>query len=203
MNARIILSIWTSGKFYLTINIWLPPFHWLTQKKNLSYFLLIVSRSFYQGTWIDWFCGPIEVLIKVVAQAIPTYIMSLFKLPKELCQTIQSLIICFWWGHKQEKTKIHWINASCLCKSKDDGGQDFRDMETFNYALLAKQVWQLIKDGNSLVAHLLWAKYYPNGNLLNASLRSQPSFTWHWLIGARHVIVRGSRWLVRDGHALR
>jgi len=48
-----------------------------------------------------------EVLIKVVAQAIPTYIMSLFKLPKELCHTIQSLIVCFWWGHKQEDHKIH------------------------------------------------------------------------------------------------
>lgn len=40
-----------------------------------------------------------DVLIKVVAQAIPPYIMSIFKLPKKLSQSIQSTIIRFWWGH--------------------------------------------------------------------------------------------------------
>jgi len=79
-----------------------------------------------------------EVLIKVVTQAIPTYIMGLFKLPKELYHTNQSSIIRFWWGHKQEERKIHLIKASHLCRSKDDDSLGFRDMDIFNDALLAK-----------------------------------------------------------------
>ena len=39
-----------------------------------------------------------EVLIKVVAQDIPTYSMSCFKIPNSLCDEMTSLIRNFWWG---------------------------------------------------------------------------------------------------------
>ena len=39
-----------------------------------------------------------EVLIKAVAQAIPTYTMSCFKIPNSLCDEWTSLIHNFWWG---------------------------------------------------------------------------------------------------------
>ena len=39
-----------------------------------------------------------EVLIKVVAEAIPTYTMSCFKIPDSLCFEMTNLIRNFWWG---------------------------------------------------------------------------------------------------------
>lgn len=111
--------------------------------------------------------------------------MSVFKLSKELCQNNQYSIIRFWWGHNHEDCKIHWISAQKLCKSKDDGGIGFHNVEAFDNVLLAKQVWRLIKDGNSLVARLLRAKYFPDGNIFKATLGTRPSFTWRCLYGAR------------------
>ncbi|KAH9728181.1 hypothetical protein KPL70_008921 [Citrus sinensis] len=52
--------------------------------------------------------GRKEILIKVVAQAVPAYAMSVFKLPKSLCENIQKEIAGFWWGSKKNKHGIHW-----------------------------------------------------------------------------------------------
>lgn len=50
--------------------------------------------------------------------------------------------------------------------SKDKGGLEFRDLVIFNKALLAKQLWRLLKNPNSLVAQIFKAKYLPHGTVL-------------------------------------
>ncbi|XP_024033484.1 uncharacterized protein LOC112095607 [Citrus clementina] len=47
--------------------------------------------------------GGKEVLIKAVAQAVPAYAMSVFKVPLGVCDDIQRAIANFWWGSKKEK----------------------------------------------------------------------------------------------------
>lgn len=42
-----------------------------------------------------------EILIKAVVQAIPTYSMGVFKLPKSLCKSLNFLSSRFWWGSNQ------------------------------------------------------------------------------------------------------
>lgn len=39
-----------------------------------------------------------EVLIKAVAQAIPSYTMSCLKLPNTLCDELTGMVRKFWWG---------------------------------------------------------------------------------------------------------
>ena len=51
-----------------------------------------------------------EILIKTVAQAIPTYTMSVFKLPSALCYEMTSMVRTFWWGQKNEKNKMAWLS---------------------------------------------------------------------------------------------
>jgi hypothetical protein len=47
-----------------------------------------------------------DVLLKSVAQAVPVYSMSCFKLPRGLCEHLTMMIKQFWWGSKQGQHKL-------------------------------------------------------------------------------------------------
>jgi hypothetical protein len=101
-----------------------------------------------------------EVLIKVVAQAIPTFVMSCFDITKEMCDQISTMIGTYWWSNLDKDNKIHCISWEKLTRSKMEGGLGFRDIHIFNMTMLAKQGWRLIHNPDSLCAKVLKAKYY-------------------------------------------
>lgn len=79
-----------------------------------------------------------EILLKSVIQAIPTYTMSVFHLPKALCHEIHAMMGKFWWGFKENSRKIAWMSWTEIGRNKKLGGLGYHDLECFNTALLAK-----------------------------------------------------------------
>lgn len=57
-----------------------------------------------------------EVLVKAVAQPIPTYIMSCFRIPNYICADIEQMIAKFYWGGDPGRRKLHWIGWSKLAR---------------------------------------------------------------------------------------
>lgn len=49
-----------------------------------------------------------KVLLKAIIQSIPTYTISVFKLPKKLCCKITQIMSTFWWGNNGLEKKVHW-----------------------------------------------------------------------------------------------
>ena len=103
-----------------------------------------------------------EVLIKAIAQAIPTYSMNCFLLPKSWCNDVDGLRAKYWWGQTKNERKIHWVKWDKLCRRKFEGGLGFKNFHLFNFALLAKQGWQLLQAPKSLCCHIFKAKYFPH-----------------------------------------
>ncbi|KAK9714264.1 hypothetical protein RND81_06G082700 [Saponaria officinalis] len=66
-----------------------------------------------------------EILIKVVAQSILTYSMSVFKFPSNFYDDLRSLVSKFWWGVNNGKRKIPWVAWKKLCEPKYMGGLGF------------------------------------------------------------------------------
>jgi hypothetical protein len=59
--------------------------------------------------------------------------------------------------------------------AKEHGGLGFRDLIMFNKALLAKQVWRILKNPESLVARIMQAKYFPSTSIMEATIGNRPS----------------------------
>ncbi|XP_024163724.1 uncharacterized protein LOC112170610 [Rosa chinensis] len=94
-----------------------------------------------------------DILIRVVAQALPTYAMSVFQLTKNFCEDLELMCARFWWGSTDDKRKIHWKSWEKLCLPKEEGGLGFQSLSDFNLAMLAKQAWRCqYSSGNFLVS---------------------------------------------------
>jgi hypothetical protein len=178
----------------------------LVGKSRISEFHNIIDRVRRRLTnWKTKFLSQAgkEILIKAVVQAIPTYSMSVFLLPKALCRELNSMMQKFWWGHKDNDKKIHWMSWEKMGFAKDQGGMGFRDLFCFNKALLAKQWWRLLQNPESVAGQILRGKYYPRGSLFSAKLGSRPSFAWRSLILARELFEAGLIWRIGDGSSVR
>lgn len=143
--------------------------------------------------------GSKEVLIKAVAQAIPTYTMNYFQLSKSLCKDLKREMRSFWWGQKYQESKMAWIYWNKMCKPKSLGSMGFRNLQAFNFALLAKQSWRILTNPSSLATRILKVKYFPFSDILNANLGSNPSYTWRNIFNSLEVIRSGTRWRAGNG----
>jgi hypothetical protein len=144
-----------------------------------------------------------EILIKAVIQAISSYCMSVFLLPKALCEEINKLMQKFWWSHFNKDSNVHWMSWKRMGVAKKMGGMGFRDLRAFNVALLAKQGWRLWKTPDSLIAQIMKGKYFPEGSILTASIGSNPSFAWRSIHGSCGLLNDGLIWRVRNGKKIR
>jgi hypothetical protein len=129
-------------------------------------------------------------LVKSVINAIPTYLMSLFLLPKSLCDSINSCIRKFWWGYPQEKkhclSLLSWNN---ICKPKSLGGLGIQSMEAMNNSLLARLGWKMVSYQPHLWVDSLRSKYLKSGvSFLNAPFNPFSSWPWKCLQKNRKVV---------------
>ncbi|KAL9660376.1 hypothetical protein QQ045_025189 [Rhodiola kirilowii] len=138
-----------------------------------------------------------EVLIKSVLQSIPVYAMSVFKIPVSLCRKLVAEVMKFWW-HNNKARGIHWVKAETLFKEKVNGGLGFRNFQLMNMALLSKQAWRIMTNPNLMVSRLLKSRYFPESDMLNATLGSRPSYAWRGIMAAMDIVKLGAVWDVHN-----
>lgn len=140
-----------------------------------------------------------EILIKSIGQAIPTYVMSVFRFPKHICDEITRSFSRFWWGSNASKKKIHWMKWDKLCLPKSLGGLNFRDIEGFNKALIAKQVWRISNNPDSLISKFLKSIYFKDSSILEADVGKNPSPLWKSLMWGKDLLSKGIRYRIGNG----
>ena len=143
-------------------------------------------------------------LIKLVAQAIPTYSMTTIQFPRELCKCLDAVVRRFWRNPKSNSgsflTPIAW---SSLCWPLKEGGLGFRKFWDFNQALLSKLAWWILSEKDCLCVKVLRAKYKVRGNWLNHKTVGSPSKIWRSLEGMKSLLAHSVCMLIGNGNTVR
>ncbi|KAK3227605.1 hypothetical protein Dsin_007467 [Dipteronia sinensis] len=110
------------------------------------------------------------VLIKAVISSLPTYFLSVFKIPVGIALRIEKLQRDFLWGNGVLKRKIHAVSWAEVCRSKANGGLGIERMLDKSKAMLAKWIWRFGREDEALWRKVLCSKYRkPVGSLF-----------WNW-----------------------
>lgn len=144
-----------------------------------------------------------SVLIKNAAQAIPSYCMTCFLLPKTLIQDIERQFNAYWWSSGVATNKgIRWLSWEAMSGPKCKGGMGFRKMYEFNLALLGKHIWRCVQNPSLLVTRILKARYFPNVHILEAGKGVKASFIWMGIWQAKEALAADFRWVIGDGQTV-
>jgi hypothetical protein len=81
------------------------------------------------------------VLTKIVLQAIPTYMMSVFPTPKGILQKIRTIQREFLFQGTETKKKWAMVAWERVCKPKSKGGLGLHDPQVTNEAYEVKLWW--------------------------------------------------------------
>ncbi|KAL4588964.1 hypothetical protein LXL04_001865 [Taraxacum kok-saghyz] len=95
------------------------------------------------------FAGRLQ-LIKSVLQSLQVYWCSVMLLPKTVIKDIEKIFKGFLWTGgdlKKGKAKVDW---KMVCRPTEEGGLGIRDLQTWNEALLTRQIWRLFTVKDSL-----------------------------------------------------
>lgn len=171
-------------------------------RKKKDLFTIIVDRIRQKAcSWSSKFLSAAGkmVMLKSVLSAMPTYTMTCFKLPNSLYKRIQSALTRFWWDSNPEKKKMCWVSWKKLTKSKAEGGLGFRDIQSFNDALLAKVSWRILTKPDCLLARILLGKYCHQTTFLDCKPPTSTSHGWRGICVGKELLKRQLGKVIGDG----
>jgi len=123
--------------------------------------------------------------------------MSIFLLLSSIISTIEKIMNYFWWGHGRPNNRgINWMSWEKLLMHKNHGCMGFKDLTTFNFAMIGKQGWKFQTEPDSLVSRIYKARYFPSRSYLTANLGHNPSYVWRSILRARFIVHGGAHWCV-------
>jgi hypothetical protein len=150
-----------------------------TSKPKVVDFLPLISKCERRMSSTSTFfsqAGKLQ-LTNVVFSALPTFHLCTFKMHKTIIHHIDKYREhCLWRGadiNDKKLLKAAWL---MVCLPKKYGGLGVLHLETYNEALLLKNLHKFFNKVNIPWVQLIWEKYYANGRLPNHTLKG--SFWW-------------------------
>ena len=142
-------------------------------------------------------------MIRSVAQMIPVYTMSMFKISTRICDRMDATIRRFWWKNGSNTRRFTaWKNWESLCQPRHCGGMEFRKFKEMNVALLTKMAWLVASNNEKLCVKVLKAKYARNNDWLKGNKVRSASWVWRSIENCSSLISKGRCLSVGSGQSI-
>ncbi|XP_062081288.1 uncharacterized protein LOC133786089 [Humulus lupulus] len=129
-------------------------------------------------------------LITSVLLGLRNYWMNIFLLPQSTVKEVDKLCLWFLWGNNGTRSNCHLTFWSTVCLPKFFGGLGFGEGAKWNKAMLAKYVWAI-----SHQQETLWVKWintiYLNGQCFwQYQLKADSSWYWRKICHIREIFTQ-------------
>ncbi|KAL0439808.1 UNVERIFIED_CONTAM: LINE-1 retrotransposable element O protein [Sesamum latifolium] len=169
------------------------------------------------STWVGvslTFAARVQ-LIKSVLMAFNVYWGSAFILPKGVVRRIESLLRTFLWKGNTDSgyAKVAWKD---VCLPMEEGGQGISDIQTLNYGLMCRRLWDVVVERSDSI-WVTWVRHYRlrDRSIWTVNIRAG-SWAWRKLIRLRiltgtaanaplHTVILDGDWnwpTITDIHCL-
>lgn len=126
------------------------------------------------------------LMIKAVAGAMPSSLLSYFAMPKSWCKDLDRELKNLWWGYKAKKSRNLSLKAwTTICTLKQSDGLGIRIVFDFNAALISKLSWIMLNHQDRLWVRVLGGKYLRGRTFLEAGMSTTDSWIWKGIVPHR------------------
>ncbi|KAJ9536694.1 hypothetical protein OSB04_un000167 [Centaurea solstitialis] len=123
------------------------------------------------------FGGRRQLVISVL-QSLQLYWMAIFVFPNSVLHELEGILRTFLWAQGDDargKCKISW---KTVCRPRECGGLGFKNLAIWNRALIAKNLWDIITDRQTL-----WVSWLRTLQLSSSNFWVvRKSNTWSWVL---------------------
>ena len=172
-------------------------------KSSRMFHPLIEKAEMRLSSWHNLSLSPASriILINSVLSMLSLNILSVFLIPKETADKLNSIFARFLWAGSQTTKPIYWKSSTTLELPKGGGGLGIRNVHLFNKALLAKQAVGIQNSSHSLISQVYCAKYKasPVNMVLNKIKLSRASWGFRGLCRAIQDCSGGFVKIIGDG----
>ena len=95
------------------------------------------------------------VLVKAFLSAIPTYFMSVFRMPSGVRRRLEGTMRSFFWRGTETMRGGALVAWTTVCRPVEHGGLGIRHLGHTNTALLSKWVIRVMESSRDMVSTLL------------------------------------------------
>ncbi|RVX05015.1 putative mitochondrial protein [Vitis vinifera] len=144
-------------------------------------------------------------LIHSCLSHIPSYFLSLFKIPNSVVAKIERLQRDFLWSGVGEGKRDYLVSWDIVCKSRVKGGLGFGKISLRNLALLGKWLWRYPRKSTTLWHQVILSIYgtHTNGWDANILVRWSHRCPWKAIAQVFQDFFKHTRFVVGDGERIR